>query len=313
MTQKRDFIDLSLLNKQQVKKILDLGHLLKRRKADITRPLDQKTLISIFEKTSTRTRISFEVGIQQLGGHNVVITNKDSQLGKGETVEDTARVLSRFGDIIMARTNTHDMIETLAKYATIPVINGLSDYSHPCQILADIMTYEEHLGSIEGATIAWVGDGNNVCHSWIHASEKLNFTLKIACPDAYTPCEKTLTQAKGHAIRTDCVKHAVQNADCVITDTWVSMGDTDVEDRIALLEPYQITPDVMKMAKSHAIFMHCLPAYRGNEMTADVIDGPQSVVFDEAENRLHAQKAIMVWCCHAEDTIQGSIHKKRSP
>lgn len=301
--QKRDFIDISYLHKDAVKNILDLGHLLKRRKMDITRPLDNKTLISIFEKTSTRTRVSFEVGIQQMGGHSIVITSKDSQLGKGETVEDTARVLSRYGDIIMVRTHSHEMVQTLAKNASVPVINGLSDYSHPCQIMADIMTYEEHLGSIEGATIAWVGDGNNVCHSWIHASEKLNFTLKIACPQEYAPHLDTVKQADGHASVSHNIMDAVQGADCVVTDTWVSMGDKDIQDRVDILKPYQVTSEILQMANKNAIFMHCLPAYRGNEMTAEVIDGPQSVVFDEAENRLHAQKAIMVWCCQAQNNI----------
>ncbi len=300
---KRDFIDISLLSKDAVKTILDLGHLLKRRKMEITRPLDNKTLISIFEKTSTRTRISFEVGIQQMGGHSVVITHQDSQLGKGETVEDTARVLSRYGDIIMARTHTHDMVETLAKHATVPVINGLSNYSHPCQIMADIMTYEEHLGSIKGATIAWVGDGNNVCHSWIHAAEKLHFHLKIASPPAYRPSPNTVQGAGQHVSLSKTVQHAVTGADCVITDTWVSMGDEDIDNKVKILRPYQVTTNIMRLAKKHAIFMHCLPAYRGNEMTAEVIDGPQSVVFDAAENRLHAQKAIMVWCCQAEHNI----------
>ncbi len=303
MHKKRDFIDISLLPKDEVKTILDLGHLLKRRKMDITRPLDNKTLISIFEKTSTRTRISFEVGIQQMGGHSVVITNQDSQLGKGETIEDTARVLSRYGDMIMARTNAHAMVETLAAHATVPVINGLSDYSHPCQIMADIMTYEEHLGSIEGATIAWVGDGNNVCNSWIHAAEKLHFRLQVASPPAYSPSANTVQGAAGHVTVTDDIKQAVTNADCVVTDTWVSMGDEDIDDRAKILRPYQVTSDVMRLANKHAIFMHCLPAYRGNEMTAEVIDGRQSVVFDEAENRLHAQKAIMVWCCQAENNM----------
>ena len=301
--QKRDFIDISSLSKNEVRHILDLGHLLKRRKMDITRPLDNKTLISIFEKTSTRTRVSFEVGIQQMGGHSIVITHQDSQLGKGETVEDTARVLSRYGDIIMVRTHSHNMVKTLAKHASVPVINGLSDYSHPCQIMADIMTYEEHLGTIDGATIAWVGDGNNVCHSWIHASEKLNFTLKIACPREYTPNDNTVQRAKGYTTVCHNIIDAVQDADCVVTDTWVSMGDKDVHHRIDILKPYQVTGEIMQKANKNAIFMHCLPAYRGNEMTTEIIDGPQSVVFDEAENRLHAQKAIMVWCCQAQSNI----------
>ncbi|MGB1361407.1 MAG: ornithine carbamoyltransferase [Alphaproteobacteria bacterium] len=303
---KRDFIDISLLSKKDVQTILDLAHLLKRRKTDESRPLDNQTLISIFEKTSTRTRVSFEVGIQQLGGHNVIITNKDSQLGKGETVEDTAKVLSRFGDIIMARTNSHAMVETLAQHADVPVINGLSDYSHPCQIMADIMTYEEHIGSIQGAKIAWVGDGNNVCHSWIHAAEKLGFTLHIACPKKYMPCEQTVQAAINNGadiVVSNDVKPVVDGADCVVADTWVSMGDADVEERIENLKPYQVNDTVMSYAKDSAIFMHCLPAYRGNEMTASVIDGKQSVVFDEAENRLHAQKAIMVWVKQCEDKL----------
>ena len=303
---KKDFIDINLLSKEDIKTIVDLSHLIKRRKTDVSRPLDNKTLISIFEKTSTRTRVSFEVGIQQLGGHNVIITNNDSQICKGETVEDTAKVLSRFGDIIMARVNSHSTITTLAENASVPIINGLSDYSHPCQIIADIMTYEENLGSIKGTKIAWIGDGNNVCHSWIHAAEKLDFTLHIACPPEFMPCEKTVQEAQGNGanIIVSHDAHAMaSDADAIIADTWVSMGDKDVEHRLTVLKPYQVNAELMAKAKSKAIFMHCLPAYRENEVTAEVIDGPQSVVFDEAENRLHAQKAIMLWCMDAKDKI----------
>ena len=303
---KRDFIDINLLSQNDIKTIVDLSHLNKRRKTDVSRPLDSKTLISIFEKTSTRTRISFEVGIQQLGGHNVIITNSDSQIGKGETIEDTAKVLSRFGDIIMARVNSHSMITTLAENASIPIINGLSDYSHPCQIIADIMTYEEKIGDIKGATIAWIGDGNNVCHSWIHAAEKLNFTLNIACPKEFMPCAQTVQGAQNNGANI-VISHnpndMVTGADAVIADTWVSMGDADIDERLKALKPYQVNSALMAKARSTAIFMHCLPAYRGNEVTADVIDGAQSVVFDEAENRLHAQKAIMLWCMNAQDKI----------
>ncbi len=303
---KKDFIDISLLSSEEIQKIIDLSHLIKRRRTTASRPLDNQTLISMFEKTSTRTRVSFEVAIQQLGGHNVIITNNDSQIGKGETVEDTAKVLSRYSDIIMARVNSHNTITTLAENASVPIINGLSDYSHPCQIMADIMTYEEKLGSIEGSIITWIGDGNNVCHSWIHASEKLNFTLRIACPPEFMPCEKTVQSAKANGaditVSNDPVEMA-KDSDAIIADTWVSMGDTDVKERLSALTPYQVNSYIMGLAKNKAIFMHCLPAYRGNEVTAEVIDGPQSVVFDEAENRLHAQKAIIVWCMDAQHKI----------
>jgi len=303
---KKDFLDISLISENNIKEILKLSHCIKSDKEKYSTALKGKTLVNIFEKKSTRTRISFEVGIQQLGGYSVVITSENSQLSKGETIEDTSKVISRFGDIIMARVNKHSTLETLAKNSSIPVINGLSDYSHPCQIIADIMTYEEKLGDIKGATIAWIGDGNNVLHSWIHIAEKLKFNLNIACPENLKPCDKTVQDALNNGaniiIHNNPV-NAVSGVNAVLTDTWISMGDKDVENRLKTLKPYQVTSQLMDKANKNAIFMHCLPAYRGNEVTSEVIDGSQSVVFDEAENRLHVQKAIMIWCAGKQNKI----------
>lgn len=301
---KRDFIDICRITRKDLLTIIDLAHFIKKRKMDGIHPLHNKTLISVFEKPSTRTRISFEVAIQQLGGHNVIITNKDSQIDKGETIEDTAKVLSRFSSILMARVYKHATVETLAKNASVPVINGLSDHSHPCQIIADLLTFEEKIGSIEGAKIAWIGDGNNVCRSWIHAAEKLNFTLAIASPKEFSIDKKTLFDAKDAKIETtqDPIDAAV-DADCVVTDAWVSMGDADATYKRSILKNYCVDTALMKLAKSQAIFMHCLPAHRGREVCDKVIDGKQSVVFDEAENRVHAQKAILLWCLNTPPTF----------
>jgi ornithine carbamoyltransferase len=255
----------------------------------------------IFEKPSTRTRVSFDVAMRQLGGETLLLNGSDTQLGRGETIADTARVLSRYVDAIMIRTSDHSNLTELAEYATVPVINGLTDRSHPCQLMADILTFEEHKGPIKGRKVAWVGDGNNMVTSWIHAATQLNFELAIACPDEFTPDAEALdwARAKGAkiSISTDPYE-AVDGADAVNADTWVSMGmeDERAKHRHNLLAPFQVNSRLMAAARKDAIFMHCLPAHRDEEVTGDVIDGPQSVVFDEAENRLHAQKGVLAWC-----------------
>jgi ornithine carbamoyltransferase len=258
-----------------------------------------KMLAMIFDKPSTRTRVSFDVAMRQLGGDTIVLTGQEMQLGRGETVADTARVLSRYVDAIMIRTLEHDMLIELSQHATVPVINGLTRRSHPCQIMADVMTFEERRGPIRGRKVAWTGDANNVLTSWMHAARQFDFKLAIATPPELAPKRKVLewVTSSGAAIE---IGHdpelAVKSADCVVTDTWVSMGDKDGARRHNLLRPYQVNGALMAKAKSDAIFLHCLPAHRGDEVTDEVIDGPQSAVFDEAENRLHAQKGILVWC-----------------
>jgi ornithine carbamoyltransferase len=253
----------------------------------------------IFEKNSTRTRFSFDAAMRQLGGDVIISNAHEMQLGRGEPIEDTARVLSRMVDAVMIRANVHEDVERLALASSVPVINGLSDKGHPCQIMADILTIEEHRGRIEGKTIAWVGDGNNVCASFIHAAPKLGFKLKIACPSIYHPDLVDLARAaeqQGLVLTSEDPHAAVRGADVVITDTWVSMGDTDHDERLDALEPYQVDASLMELAAPNAVFLHCLPAHRGEEVTDEVIDGPQSLIWDEAENRLHAQKSILAWC-----------------
>ena len=296
----RHFLDIDRLDKATIRSILDQAAWYKSSKAGKGEPLKGKTIVLIFEKPSTRTRVSFEVGMMQLGGNVVVLSERDSQLGRGETPADTARVLSRYADMIMIRTDSHQKLLDLAKFATVPVINGLTDDSHPCQIMADIQTFEEHRGGIEGKIVTWVGDGNNVAASWLHAAVKLNFEFRIATPPELKFDQNLLDWAEreGGTVKsfTDAQK-AVAGCHCVVADTWVSMGDDgERAKRLDLLAPYQVNANLMAGAKSDAIFMHCLPAHRGEEVTDDVIDGPQSVIWDEAENRLHAQKAVMAWC-----------------
>jgi ornithine carbamoyltransferase len=265
--------------------------------ADTDQPLNGKVLAMIFDKQSTRTRISFDMAARQLGGGTIMLTGNEMQLAREETIADTARVLSRFVDAVMIRLLDHEMVEELAVNATVPVINGLTKWSHPCQVMADVMTYEEHKGSIAGATVAWCGDGNNVLTSWVHAAVKFGFRINVASPRELTLDEETRAWAEpsGLIAYTGDAEAAVEGADCVVTDTWVSMGDDNATKRHNLLKPYQVNAQLMKRAKKDAVFMHCLPAHRGEEVTDEVIDGPQSVVFDEAENRLHAQKAILAW------------------
>ncbi len=301
MSGPRHFLDLDRLSGEELRRVLDYGKGFKggAPPAGNPAPLTGKTLAMIFEKPSTRTRVSFEVGINELGGKAVVLELSGSQLGRGETVADTARVLSRYVDAIMIRTTEEQKLLEMAAYATVPVINGLTDVTHPCQLMADVMTFEEHLGPIEDRTVAWIGDGNNMATSWIHAAVRFGFTLKLACPQELTPPPEVLRWAEaegGRILVTSELESAAGDADCIVTDAWVSMGDDDGERRHNLLQPYQVDDRVMSLAKPEAIFMHCLPAHRGEEVLDSVMDGPQSAVWDEAENRLHAQKGILYWC-----------------
>jgi ornithine carbamoyltransferase len=304
----RHFLDLDRFDTGTLREILALGSAYKKGAPPNGeyRPLAGKTLAMIFEKPSTRTRVSFEVGIRQLGGDAVILTHHDTQLGRGESIADTARVLSRYCDAIMLRTSSTAHLLELAQHATVPVINGLTDRTHPCQLMADVMTFEEHRGTIEGRTVAWSGDGNNMAGSWIQAAARFRFNLRLACPEQLQPPQEVLEWARREGARivaTSDPEKAVRDADCVVTDTWLSMDSEDDgagrvsrEKRHNLLAPYRVDERLMSLAKPDAVFMHCLPAHRGEEVTAGVIDGPQSVVWDEAENRLHAQKGILAWC-----------------
>ena len=301
----RHFLDLSEMQSRDLRRMVDLSRTLKQaRRAGLTTrgPLSGRTLAMIFDKPSTRTRVSFDVAMRDLGGHVIMLSGQEMQLGRGETIADTARVLSRYVDAIMIRTLEHETLLELAKFATVPVINGLTRLSHPCQVMADVMTFEEKKGPIRGRMVAWSGDANNVLASWVHAAARFDFALRVATPKELAPRRSLLDWAKrsGGVIRfTRDPEEAVAGADCVVTDTWVSMGDKDGKKRHNLLKPYQVNRSLMRLAKRDAIFMHCLPAHRGEEVTAEIIDGPQSVVFDEAENRLHAQKGILAWCFEA--------------
>lgn len=298
----RSFIDLTDFSRSELQAILKASHAMKADNPGVRAgqgPLAGKVLAMIFDKPSTRTRISFDVGMRQLGGETIMLTGTEMQLGRGETVADTARVLSRFVDAIMIRTLSHSDVQELSDHATIPVINGLTRASHPCQIMADLMTFEEHRGDITGRKVAWVGDSNNVLVSWMHAAERFGFDLAVATPPELKPCDETMGWIKATnapVSLTHDAYEAVDGAECIVTDTWVSMGDDDAERRHNLLMPYQVNTRLMSAAHKDAIFMHCLPAHRDEEVTADVMDGPQSVVFDEAENRLHAQKGVLAWC-----------------
>ena len=301
MSAPRHFLDLTEISKEELRSILKASHAMKERgRANAEQPLAGKTLAMIFDKPSTRTRVSFDVAMRQLGGEAILLTGQEMQLGRGETLADTARVLSRYVDAIMIRILDPKALAELAKHATVPVINGLTRRSHPCQAMADVMTFEERKGSIKGRTVAWTGDANNVLTSWMQAAERFDFRLRVATPPELKPKKWLLSWVKSSgadiAIGKD-PEEAVRDADCVVTDTWVSMGDRDgVSRRHNLLKRYQVNGRLMAKAKPDAIFMHCLPAHRGQEVTDEVIDGPQSVVFDEAENRLHAQKGILAWC-----------------
>ncbi len=303
----RHFTDLHEFDTELLRDLIARAHELKsgrRLNGERPRPLAGRTLALIFEKPSTRTRVSFEVGMRELGGDVVVLNAHDMQLGRGETVADTARVLSRYVDAIMLRTTDADKLRELVAYATVPVINGLTDSSHPCQVLADVMTFEEHRGPIEDKIVAWSGDGNNVAESWVHAAVRFGFELRLACPPGLEPPGRLLDWARANGGRVRVMtdpEAAVSGAHCVVTDTWVSMnhGDAGAGARHNLLAPYRVDQRLMSQARDDAVFMHCLPAHRGEEVTDQVIDGPWSVVWDEAENRLHVQKAILLWCLEA--------------
>ena len=299
----RHFLDLYRLSPEDLRSILDDARDRKaarqgwpKGKVDADAPARDNVLAMIFEKNSTRTRYSFDAAIRQLGGDAIIANASDMQLGRGETIEDTARVLSRMVDLVMIRANSHEDVVRFAQASTVPVINGLTDKSHPCQIIADLMTIEERLGSIEGKTLAWVGDGNNVCASLIHAAPLLGYQFRIACPAEYHPDLFDLQRGGNNVWLGTDPEEAVQGADAVITDTWVSMGDQDHEERLHAFEPYGVDDALMDRANDGAIFLHCLPAHRGEEVTDAVLDGPRSAAWDEAENRIHAQKAVINWC-----------------
>ncbi len=298
----RDFLELIDIPTQELRGMIEASRAMKARRERAARPLEGRTLAMIFDKPSTRTRVSFDVAMRQLGGYAMLLTGQEMQLGRGETIADTARVLSRYVDIIMIRTLDHDMLTELARHATVPVINGLTRRSHPCQVLADVMTFEEHRGPIRGKTVAWTGDSNNVLTSWMHAAERFDFRLRVATPPELAPKKWLRDWVKGSRAAIDIGSDpevAVKGCDCVVTDTWVSMGDKDGQRRHNVLKRYQVNTRLMALANPRAVFMHCLPAHRGQEVTDEVIDGPQSIVFDEAENRLHAHKGILAWCLNA--------------
>lgn len=294
----KHFLDLDVIHADELRRILAAGHAFKRG-TDASRPLAGKTLAMIFEKPSTRTRVSFEVAMKQLGGDVVALSAGDMQLGRGEPIADTARVLSRYVDVIMLRTTDQRKLEEMAAHATVPVVNGLSDLSHPCQIMADLMTIEEWKGPIVDRVVAWSGDGNNVANSLVQAAVQFGFELRVATPDSMRLPDQVISWATQNSPKvrfTADPEEAVKGAECLITDTWVSMGSESGANRHTLLAPYRVDERLMALAAPDAFFMHCLPAKRGEEVSAGVIDGPRSAVWDEAENRLHAQKAILAWC-----------------
>lgn len=292
----RHFLSLLDLAPEELRGIIARASKLKaiNRSGELHETLKNRILAMIFEKSSTRTRMSFEAGMAQLGGHAIYLSPRDTQIGRGEPIEDTARVLSRMADAIMIRTFEHSKIERFAAYAEVPVINALTDMYHPCQLLADMQTWIELRGDITGKTVAWIGDGNNMCHSYINAARQFGFKLRIAAPSGYTPDEQLVADADGCAVLHDNPTEAAGNADLVVTDVWASMGQEEEQARrIKAFADFQVNADVMSAAKPDALFMHCLPAHRGEEVSEAVIDGPQSIVWDEAENRLHAQKALL--------------------
>tara|TARA_Y100001970_G_scaffold242364_1_gene306721 strand:+ start:2639 stop:3562 length:924 start_codon:yes stop_codon:yes gene_type:complete len=304
----KNFINISDLSKNELRSIIDGA---KKRKSqrgkkpnsqpDTDQPIHGKTMIMLFAKPSTRTRISFDLAVKQLGGSSIILNQDEIHYGKGdETIKDTAKVLSQYADILMIRTDSHEDINEFKKYLDIPIINGLTNLNHPCQIMSDILTFEESKGNIEGKTIAWLGDGNNVANSFIEAASKFQFELKIACPKKYQPDKKIVQMAKKNNCRlliTEDPMKAAKDADCIMTDKWISMGDKgDKKKKKKVLKKYQVSKKIMQAAKSNAIFMHCLPASREEEVTSEVMDGRQSVVWLQAFNRIHAQKSIIEWC-----------------
>ncbi len=303
------FLDLLAVPASELRAVLDESHRIKaarggmpKGRLDKDAPFKGETLALIFEKSSTRTRFSFDMAMQQLGGRGLTVSASDMQIGRGETIEDTAKVLSRFIDGIMLRANSHNTLLGLAAHADIPVINGLTDYNHPCQIMADLQTLEERGGDLSDMSLTWVGDGNNVAVSFINAAAKFGFKLRLSCPKAYQVSDNILAPARAQGAKITVIENpleAAQDSDVIIADSFVSMGDKDADARLEDLMPYQVTDAIMNAAAKDAVFLHCLPAHRGEEVAASVIDGPQSAVFDEAENRLHAQKAIIRWCFDA--------------
>lgn len=303
-----NFLDIKTIESSELKQILQTALEIKKSRSGLTKgaldsdkALEGQIVALIFEKPSTRTRISFDVGVRQMGGQTIVLSGKDMQLGHGETIADTARVLSRYVDLIMLRTYEEATLHEMAQFATVPVINGLTNFSHPCQIMADILTYEEHRGSIEGKKIVWSGDGNNVFNSYAHAAEKFNFNLTFTGPETLEPDRKLIEQARQNGTKISIEidpAAAMRDADLVVTDTWISMHDLQSarERRHNQLRPYQVNKELIAHARPDALFMHCLPAHRDEEATSEIMDGKNSVIFDEAENRLHIQKAIMRWC-----------------
>ncbi len=292
----RHFLTLMDLTSDELKQILTRASELKKMHREGTQyqPLKNRVLAMIFEKSSTRTRVSFEAGMAQFGGHALFLSSRDTQLGRGEPIEDSARVISSMVDAVMIRTFKHSDIETFAANSSVPVINALTDDFHPCQLLADMQTYQEHRGTIEGKKVVWVGDGNNMCHSYINAAELLDFTLVVACPIGYEPNQELVEKYSHRVTVLNSAQDAVKNADLVVTDVFASMGqESEQEKRLQDFHSFQVNQELMALANQDALFMHCLPAHRGEEVTADVIDHPDSVVWDEAENRLHAQKALL--------------------
>jgi ornithine carbamoyltransferase len=292
----RHFLTLTDLSSDELSALLHRAIQLKalHKKGETYQPLTNRVLAMVFEKSSTRTRVSFEAGMAQFGGQAIFLSPRDTQLGRGEPIADSARVLSSMADCIMVRTFEHEKIECFAEFSSVPVINGLTDDVHPCQLLADMQTFIEHRGDITGKTVTWVGDGNNMCHSYMHAAKLLDFKLNVACPEGYEPDSKFVDETSAHVVVTNDPVEACKNSDLVVTDVWASMGQEDEQARReAAFEPYQVNAALMEVANNDALFMHCLPAHRGEEVSADVIDGNQSVVWDEAENRLHAQKALL--------------------
>lgn len=292
----KHFLTLSDLTADELKQLIDRAIELKQlhRSGKDVGSLSGKVLGMIFDKSSTRTRVSFEAGIAQLGGHGIFLSRADTQLGRGESIEDSARVISRMVDLIMIRTYEHATVEVFANYSQVPVINGLTDLFHPCQLLADIQTYVEHRGDPAGATVAWIGDGNNMCHSYINAARLCDFKLQIACPEGHLPDRQLMADNGERITLSPTPEDAAKGADWVVTDTWTSMGQEEEKAaRLAAFANFQVNEDIMQLAAKDAIFMHCLPAYRGMEISDTLLDAPCSVVWDEAENRLHAQKALM--------------------
>ncbi len=295
-TKPKHFLTLMDFSKDELGRLIQRAIELKAmwKQGEQYEPMKNKTLAMIFEKSSTRTRVSFEVGMTQLGGHAMFLSPDDTQLGRGEPIEDAARVISRMVDIVMIRTYGHEIVEKFAEYSKVPVINALTDSYHPCQLLADVMTYVEHRGSIKGKTVTYIGDGNNMCHSWMNAARQFDFHLNIACPEGYDPDQVLQNELADQISIFRDAKQAAAGSDLIVTDVWASMGQEEEQKiREAAFVSYQVNADVMAQANKDALFMHCLPAHREEEVTAEVLEGEQSVVWDEAENRLHAQKALL--------------------